>query len=120
MIQEKRKHPRVPIKNPISYICIDDDGNQIDAGMGTTVDISQGGTLIETAKAIESNYILLISIDLDENIIETKGRVAHTRSVGSAKYLTGVQFLAPPQEVIRIVKNLIHDYHSRRDEIISN
>lgn len=120
MTEEKRKHPRVPTKNPISYVCIDEDGNQMEDGMGTTVDISQGGALIETSKPIESKYILLISIDLEENILETKGRVAHTRSVGPTKYLTGIQFLGPPQEVIRIVRNFIIDYHSRKDEIISN
>jgi len=120
MMEERRKHPRVQTKNPISYICVDDDGNQIDAGMGTTVDISQGGTLIETSMPIESKYILLMSIDLEENILETKGRVAHSRSVGPAKYLTGIQFLAPPQEVTQIVINFILDYHSRKDKIISD
>lgn len=118
MTEEKRKHPRVRTTNAISYICIDDDGNQIDQGMGTTVDISQGGALIETSMPIESKYILLISIDLDENILESKGRVAHTRAVGSAKYLTGIQFLGPPKEVTEIVKNFILDYHNRKDEII--
>ncbi len=104
--------------NAISYICVDDDGNQIDEGMGTTVDISQGGALLETALPIESKYILLISIDLDENLLETKGRVAHTRPVGPAKYLTGIQFLGPPQEVTNIVRNFILDYHSRKNDII--
>jgi hypothetical protein len=120
MTKEKRKHPRIQTKNPISYICIDDDGNQMDEGMGTTADISQGGALIETAMPIESKYILLISIDLDENIFETKGRVAHSRYVGPAKYLTGIQFLGPPQEVTQIVRNFILDYHNRKDEIISD
>jgi hypothetical protein len=105
--------------NPISYVCIDDDGNQIDEGMGTTVDISQGGALLETAMPIESEYILLISIDLEENLLETKGRVAHSRPVGPAKYLTEIQFLGPPQEVTKIVRNFILDYHSRKDAIIS-
>jgi len=104
--------------NAISYVCIDDGGNQLDEGMGTTVDISQGGALIETAMPIETEYILLISIDLDENLYEIKGRVAHTRSVGPAKYLSGIQFLAPPQEVAQIVRNFILDYHSRKNEII--
>jgi len=120
MTEEKRIHPRVQTMNAISYVCIDDDGDQLDQGMGTTVDISQGGALIETAMPIDTKYILLISIDLDENIYETKSRVAHTRSVGPAKYLTGIQFLGPPQEVAQIVRNFILDYHSRKNEIISN
>jgi hypothetical protein len=117
MAEEKRKHQRVTTNNVVSYICLDGDGNRISEGMGMTVDISQGGTLIETSRPIESEYILLMSIDLNQNVLETKGRVVHSRSDGPSKYLTGIQFLASPEEVTRIVKNFIIDYHSRKNQV---
>jgi c-di-GMP-binding flagellar brake protein YcgR len=113
--EEKRKYPRVTTHNVVSYICLDADGRQIAEGMGTTVDISQGGTLLETSRPIETEYILLLSIDLDDNVVETKGKVAHSRSVGPGKYLTGIQFLGEREEVTRVVKNFIIDYHSRKN-----
>jgi len=112
---EKRNFPRVPTHNVVSYICLDADGHQIAEGMGTTVDISQGGALLETSRPIEAEYVLLMSIDLDNNVIETKGRVAHSRSVGPGKYLTGIQFLGERDDVTRVVKNFIIDFHSRKN-----
>lgn len=113
---DKRKYPRVTTQNVVSYICLDADGHQIAEGMGTTVDVSQGGTLLETSHPIEAEYILLMSIDLDNNIVETKGKVAHSRSMGPGKYLTGIQFLGEREEVTKVVKNFIIDYHSRKNE----
>lgn len=114
--KEKRKNPRVTTSNVVSYVCLDEDGHQIAEGMGRTVDISQGGTLLETSVPIEAEYILLMSIDLENNIVETKGRVAHTRNVNPGKYLTGIEFLGPREEVTQVVKNFIIDYHSRKNK----
>ena len=114
--EEKRKNPRVPTSNVVSYVCLDEDGQQTAEGMGRTVDISQGGTLLETSCPIEADYILLMSIDFENNIVETKGRVAHTRSEDPGKYLTGIEFLGPREEVTQVVKNFIIDYHRRKNK----
>ena len=36
-ITNKRKHPRVKITNLISYVCIDDSGNETEQGMGKAI-----------------------------------------------------------------------------------
>jgi hypothetical protein len=100
----------------VSYICLDADGHQIAEGMGTAVDISHGGALLETSQPIEAAYVLLMSIGPENNIIETKGRVVHSRSAGSSKYLTGIQFLGNREDITQVVKNLIIDYHSRKNK----
>ncbi len=114
--QEKRKYPRVATSNIVSYICIDKDGNELDQGMGRTVNISQGGTLLETSRPIESDYIVILTIDLDNNVIQTKGEVVHTRSVEAGKYLTGIRFQGTREEVLRIVKSFIIDYHKQKNQ----
>jgi c-di-GMP-binding flagellar brake protein YcgR len=114
--QEKRKYPRVVTSNIVSYICIDKDGNELDQGMGRTVNISQGGTLLETSRPIESDYIVILTIDLDDNVIQTKGEVVHTRSVEAGKYLTGIRFQGTREEVLRIVKSFIIDYHRQKNQ----
>ena len=118
MAEEKRKHPRVRTNNVISYVCLDGEGNATDQGMGMTVDISQGGALIETSRPIDSKFILLTSVDMNKNVLETKARVVHTRKVGNSKYLTGIQFLGSKEEITKIVKNFILDFHSRKDKLI--
>lgn len=56
-IINKRKYPRVKTSNGVSYVCIDENGNGIDQGMGRTLDVSLGGMLLETSVPIESKYI---------------------------------------------------------------
>lgn len=114
--EDKRKYPRVPTCNVVSYVCMDDEGHPVEEGMGMTVNISQGGTLIETSRPITSAFVLLISIDLKKNVLETRGRVIHSQEVADGKYLTGVEFLGSKEEITHIVKNFIIDFHSRKNQ----
>jgi hypothetical protein len=41
-IKEKRKHPRVKIENLVTYVCIDDRGNEIEEGIGQIKNESGG------------------------------------------------------------------------------
>ena len=85
--------------------------------MGTTVDISQGGILIETSRPIETAQILLVSVDSNKQMLEIKGEVVHTRAVGPSKYLSGIKFIGSREEVMKIVKNFIIEHHSRSKQI---
>ena len=114
--EEKRKYPRVPTSNIVSYVCIDEKGNELDQGMGKTVNISQGGTLLETTRPIESDFILLMTIGLNDKVIQTKGEVVHTRAVDSGKYYTGIRFQGDREKVIQIVKSFIIDYHKQKNQ----
>ena len=116
MDKEKRKHPRVPTNNPLSYVSLDEKGKPIEEGMGVTIDISQGGALLETGREINGKYVMLISIDLKKNVIQTKAKVIHCKSVGDSKFHTGIQFLGPVEDTIRLIKNLILDYHRRKSQ----
>ena len=114
MSEERRKYPRVPTKNAVSYVCLDADENPIDEGMGVATNISQGGALLETGREIRGDYLLLVSIDINKNVLETKAKVVHCRSVGPAKFHTGIQFMGPVEERTRLIKSLILDYHKNK------
>ncbi|KPJ78484.1 MAG: hypothetical protein AMJ54_03115 [Deltaproteobacteria bacterium SG8_13] len=117
MADERRKYPRIAVQTVFSYICLDEDGHPIDEGMGTTVDISQGGIMIETSRPIETETLLLVSVDRDKKVLEIKGKVVYTRTIGPSKHLAGIQFKGTPEEVMRMVKNLIIEFHSRKSPI---
>jgi hypothetical protein len=104
---EKRKYPRIATQNVISYLCTDEDDNQLGEGVGETVNISQGGILIKTPLPIEAEYILLTTIDLENNTIDIKGKVAHSQRDESGKFETGIRFLGTHDEKIQIVKCLV-------------
>ena len=113
-IINKRKNPRVKTSNGVSYICIDENGNEIEQGMGRTIDISVGGMLIETSVPIESKYILIATIDLKGNFIEIRGEVAYSRKNESGEFLTGIQFLETLERQIKIIAEFIKVHHYRQ------
>ena len=113
---DNRKYPRVETRNVVSYVCVDKEGNEIGEGMGETLNISQGGILLKSTYPIESEFILLMSIDLEDNIMELKGKVAHSKKDKSGKYETGISFLGTHDENIQTIKTFIKIYHSRKNK----
>ena len=117
MAEERRKHTRIAVQTVFSYICLDEDGNPVDEGMGTTVDVSQGGIMIETSRPIETETLLLVSVDQNKQMLEIKGKVVYTRALNPSKHLSGIQFIGSAEEVMKMVKNIIIEFHSRKNPI---
>ncbi len=112
--EDKRKHPRVKTHNLVSYVCIDDEGNEIDEGLGTIMDVSQGGILIETVKPIVTENILLTITGIDDEMIDMKGKVAYSRTEDSRMFRTGIQFLEFKKDIQIFVSNLIKIYKMQK------
>jgi hypothetical protein len=112
---EKRKHARINTVNLVSYICLDADGNELKKGMGKTLNISQGGVLLETHIPIKSEFILLMAIDLEDNLIEIKGQIAYSRPAQSGMYQTGIRFLGPDSDQKKIISVFIKSYFKRKN-----
>lgn len=110
----KRKNPRVKTSNGVSYVCIDENGNEIEQGMGKTIDISIGGILLETSVRIESKYILLATIDLKGNLIEIRGKVVYSKKIEFREFLNGIQFLETPERQIKIIAEFIKVHRYRQ------
>jgi len=115
----KREYPRVETRNLISYVCLDKEGNEIGQGMGESLNISRGGILLKSAYPIESEFILLMSIDFENNIMKIKGKVAHSKKDKSGKYETGISFLGTHAENIQTIESFIKIYHSRKNKSYS-
>jgi hypothetical protein len=113
---ERRKHPRVKIYYPISFVCTDEKGSIVQQNMGVALNISQSGILIETADSIFCKYISLTSVDLNGNVIEIKGKIAYCKKNESTKYRVGISFDGTPAQNIHFVKELTRAYYYIRNE----
>ena len=107
---EKRKHPRVDITNLISYRCMDGNGIQTREGRGKSVNISQGGILIETHDPFEWQDILLLSIDIEDESVSIKGKVVYCNAANFGKYRSGIQFLETNEKIVSFVEELLEAY----------
>ena len=89
----RRKHPRFKTNDPISYVCIDNNGNRIREGKGKAINVSKGGILIETRDAFNWHDILLLGMDLKDKSVSVKGRVVYSNTDDSGMVQTGIEFL---------------------------
>jgi hypothetical protein len=105
--ENKRKHQRIRSLN-LSYICLDENNNIVKQGMGRTLNISKSGILLETHFPIESEYLVLMTIALEEDLLEIKGKPIHSRSIETGEFEVGIEFLEPNQDSIRLLKNFIN------------
>ena len=113
---ERRKYPRVPICDPISYLCLDENGNTTCQNMGAVQNTSQNGIKIETYEAIESEYAILMFVDLGKNLIEIKGRVIYSRQTETGKFESGISLQGSTAEKVDFVKKLVRSYHYNKKD----
>ena len=105
--ENKRKHQRIASLN-LSYICLDENDNIVKQGMGRTLNISESGILLETHFPIKSDYLVLLTIALKEDLLEIKGKPIHVRSKETGKFEVGIEFLEPDQDSIRLLESFIN------------
>ena len=115
---DKRKYPRIETSNIISYVFFDEEGNEIEEGMGTALNISQGGLLLETYLPVKAQLIMIMYIDLEGQLLKIKGKVVYSRQGGSGNLLIGVNFVDTKESQRKMIVSLIKAYHSRRHQII--
>lgn len=111
MGNNKRKHERLEALNLLSYVTIDSDGKEWNQGMGRTLNISESGLQLETHEPIDIKYTLLISIGIEDEVIEIKGKVAYTNRGEGKMFEAGIEFLEVLPADLVILKKYIHEFN---------
>jgi hypothetical protein len=114
---ERRKHHRIKTQNLISHFSFDEAGALNSQGIGRAVDVSQGGILIETPERIESDWLSLMAVDLEENLFEIRGRLMHSNRSANGMYLSGIAFVGSDWQVSNFVVKLVKGYNYRKKNL---
>jgi PilZ domain len=91
--EDKRLHTRIEALNLIAYECTDESGQMVLRGMGRTLNVSEGGILLETHVQIEQQYDASLSIGLKNDLIDIKGKVVSSKPGKVHKFESGIKFL---------------------------
>jgi len=105
-IEEKRKHTRIDSLN-LSYICLDEKNKKVKQGMGRTLNVSESGILLETNFPIDSKHIVLLTIGLEEDIVDIKGRAVHSKTNAQGMHEVGIEFMDTDNKANKILKKFI-------------
>ena len=112
---DKRLHKRIDALNLLSYVCIDENDQVVLQGMGRTLNVSQGGILLETHIQMDSKYTVSLTIGLEEGLVDIKGEIAHS-SPGKGKgenYESGIQFLEMDEPVLQVLKKYVKAFEKQ-------
>jgi len=94
MGMEKRDTGRLNSKNLLDYVVVSEGGQTLDHGLGRTLDVSEGGLLMETSVSIDAGRTLLVTLGLGNDMVEVSGRVVRCAPSTGDLYATGVEFSA--------------------------
>ncbi|MDM8552015.1 PilZ domain-containing protein [Desulfobacterales bacterium HSG2] len=100
---EKRRHSRIDSLN-LSYVCVNEKGKFVNQGMGRTLNVSESGILLETHFCIEPEQLLALTIALEDELVDIRGKVAHCRETGDAKFKTGIEFLETDEVLKKFIQ----------------
>ncbi|MBW1799818.1 MAG: PilZ domain-containing protein [Deltaproteobacteria bacterium] len=89
----KRSEIRHSSFNLLYFVCYDQNDNQITQGMGRTLNVSEGGILLETYVPIDKDMTVFLTIALEDDLMDFKGKAAHIKKCEGGKYEFGMEFI---------------------------
>lgn len=110
---DKRLHLRIDSLNLLAYSCIDDTGQVVVQGMGRTLNVSQGGILLETHVKIDSKYTVLLTIGLEEDLVDINGEIVRSTPGKDDNYESGIRFHEMDETAFQILMKYIKAFEEQ-------
>lgn len=114
MIKNQRKHFRLDSLN-LLHIAIYENDILIKQGIGRTLNVSESGIMLETHFPIDQKNNVMVSIGLEEDLVEIKGKVIHATQHNNDKYKIGIKFNKITKSDLEIVKRYITNFTDGKD-----
>ncbi|MBW1634984.1 MAG: PilZ domain-containing protein [Deltaproteobacteria bacterium] len=114
--QEQRKFIRYDALHLLDYTVLDENGDGGDYSMGRTIDVSVDGIKLETSIHIPMDSKLLITIGLEDDLVDLKGMVTH-ESPHNGRFLSGVVFLKVSKNGRRVFAKYVEAFQRRKAEL---
>lgn len=115
---EKRKFLRLDSLHLLDYLVIDSDGNQGDYSMGRTLDVSLNGIKMETVNSIPSDCSLIITLGIEENLVDITGSTIHTQK-SQNRYVSGIEFNKVTAENRAVLRQYVDEFQARKDALLN-
>lgn len=109
----RRKQERYDSLNLLNYICIDADGREWKQGMGRTLNISQAGVKLETHTAIETQFVMLLSIGIEDHLVDIKGKVIYCNRGDQGRFESGIAFSHIDSNTYTALERFIREFENQ-------
>ncbi len=108
---ERRRYVRPESLNLLDYIVVDEQGVQGNYSMGRTLNISIGGILMETHVQLQAGQQVMITIGLEEELVDVMGRIIHSTEFGDGMFHNGIEFFHASVEDRRVINKYVDAFH---------
>lgn len=111
--EDKRKHHRIDSLNLLNFVCIDEEKNHRKQGMGRTLNVSESGILLETHTKIDPQYSVLLTIGLEDDLVDIKGKVVFSKKGTEGKFESGIEFIEKNETSDLILSEYVKIFHKQ-------
>ena len=114
--REHRKFIRYDALHLLDYLVLDEDGKAGIYSMGRTIDVSIDGIKLETIYPLKANTRLLLTIGLEDDLINLEGRTTHAAPC-DGRFISGVTFLKITKNGRRVFAKYVEAFRKRKMEL---
>ena len=111
--EEKRKFIRIDSLN-LSYVLVDGKDDEEKQTIGRTLNVSEAGIRLETHVPVELNSTLTLTLGLEEDLVDIKGKVVYSAETEGGWYQLGVEFIEKDDKAGQILKKFIEAFRKQR------
>lgn len=115
--KEKRKHPRINSLNLLAYVCMNENSEIVRQGMAKTLDVSEGGILMETHVPVDPQHTVSLTLGLKDELTDVKGKVVHFRKDGNGRFQSGIQFMENQEPTWRGLRKFIEAFRKQHGDL---
>ena len=112
--KERREHPRIDALNLLSYLVIDRKGQIVTQGVGRTINVSEGGILLETHIPISPDHSVSLFLALEGDLVDVKGRIIHCGVNDEGKFNTGIAFDHSDKTAKEMIANYVQAFTEKK------
>ena len=113
--QERRKSGRIDSLN-LSYLLVDSEkGEAQKQTMGRTLNVSEDGIRLETHIPVDVGSHIMVSIGLEDDVVDISGKAIHSSKNESGKYELGIEFLDITDAAEKILKTFVKAFRRHRN-----
>jgi hypothetical protein len=113
---EKRRFIRYDALHLLDYTVMNADGSKGIYSMGRTMDVSIDGIKMEIKDRFEPGTLLLVTVGLEDNLVELLGEIIHTTPV-AGRFVSGIVFKKMTREGRAIFARYTEAFRQRRQQL---
>jgi len=111
-IEEKRKHSRIDSLNLLNYLYYDENEDVAQQGMGRTLNVSESGILLETHTPLAAPNLISLTIGLQEDVVDIKGRVVYMHKNATGAFESGIEFFDMDETACSVLRRYITAFYA--------